>query len=117
MIIFITDLYDEEEDILHFVSRLKTARNEVIVFHLMGEHEMKLDFEGSFTFQDLETKTVRKVDTPLQRKQYEGRVQHWIRQSRLWMLERQISYHLILLSDSFENSLREFLKIRKTLIR
>ncbi len=56
MIVFITDLYDDERDLLNFISRLKTRRNEVIVFHIMGEHEMKFDYDGSFTFQDLETK-------------------------------------------------------------
>jgi hypothetical protein len=117
MIIFMSDLYDAEGDLLHFISRLKTPRNEVIVFHIMGEHEMELDYDGSFTFQDLETKTVRKVDTPLQQKEYVARVAEWIKQSRLWMYERQISYQLIRLNDPYENSLREFLKVRKTLIR
>lgn len=116
MIIFITDLYDSAEDILHFISRLKTLRNEVVVFHLMGEHEMNLDFDGSYTFQDLETNAVRKVDTPLQQKQYADRVEQWIKKSRLWMLEKQISYQLILLNDSFGKSLRDFLMVRKKLI-
>src|SRR5690349_14676757 len=56
MIIFITDMYDEDHDLQKFISRLKTSRNEVIVFHLMGKHETDLDFDGSFTFEDLETK-------------------------------------------------------------
>ena len=117
MIIFITDLYDEGKDLLNFISRLKTPRNEVIVFHIMGEHEMKLDFEGSFTFQDLETKVTRKVDTSAHQKQYIERVTEWIKQSRLWMYEKQISYHLISLNDPFEKSLRDFLRVRKSLNR
>ena len=117
MIVFITDLYDEERDLLNFIARLKTPRNEVIVFHLMGEHEMKFDYDGSFTFQDLENKTSRRVETTFQQKEYVERVEEWIKQSRLWMYERQISYQLIRLSDAFENSLRDFLKVRKLLIR
>jgi uncharacterized protein (DUF58 family) len=117
MIVFVTDLYDSERDLLNFISRLKTPRNEVIVFHIMGEHEMKFDYDGSFTFQDLESKTMRKVETTFQQKEYVERVEDWIKQSRLWMNERQISYQLIRLSDAFENSLRDFLKIRKLLIR
>ena len=117
MIVFITDLYDDERDLLNFIARLKTRRNEVIVFHIMGEHEMKFDYDGSFTFQDLETKTVRRVETTFQQKEYVERVDEWIKQSRLWMYERQISYQLIRLSDPFENSLRDFLKVRKLLIR
>ena len=112
-----TDLYDDEEDLLQFISRLKTPRNEVIVFHIMGDHEMKLDFEGSFTFQELESKKVRRVETTFQQKQYEERVTDWVNQSRLWMYEKQISYQLIRLSDAFENSLYNFLKVRKLMIR
>jgi uncharacterized protein (DUF58 family) len=117
MIVFITDLYDDDRDLLNFVARLKTSRNEVIVFHIMGEHEMKFDYDGSFTFQDLETKTVRRVETTFHQREYVERVDEWVKQSRLWMYERQISYQLIRLSDAFENSLRDFLKVRKLLIR
>jgi uncharacterized protein (DUF58 family) len=117
MIIFMTDLYDEGNDLLNFISRLKIPRNEVIVFHIMGDHEMKLDFEGSYTFQDLETKATRKVDTTELQTKYVERVTEWIRQSRLWMYEKQISYHLIRISDPFEKSLRDFLRIRKSMVR
>ncbi|HKZ38990.1 MAG TPA: DUF58 domain-containing protein [Chryseolinea sp.] len=117
MIIFITDLYDEGEDLLNFISRLKTPRNEVIVFHIMGHREMELDYDGSITFEDLETKTIRRVDTRSQQKQYVERVMQWLKQSRLWMYERQISYQLIKLNDPFEKTLRDFLKVRKNLIR
>jgi uncharacterized protein (DUF58 family) len=117
MIVFITDLYDEGQDLLNFISRLKTPRNEVIVFHIMGHHEMELDYDGSFTFEDLETKTIRQVDTKSQQREYVERVMQWIKQSRLWMYERQISYQLIKLNDPFEKTLRDFLKVRKTLTR
>jgi uncharacterized protein (DUF58 family) len=117
MIIFITDLYDENEDLLNFISRLKTRRNEVIVFHLMGQHEMDLDQGGAFTFEDLETKLKKKVDTVVVQEEYSRRVAQWIEQSRLWMYERQINYHLVRLNDPFENVLRDFLKVRKILNR
>jgi uncharacterized protein (DUF58 family) len=117
MIIFFTDLYDEEEDLLRFISRLKTPRNEVIVFHLMGKHEMDLDQDGSYTFEDLESNAHVKVDTTLQQKHYVERLNQWIQKSRMWMLEKQISYHLVLMTDPFEKTLRDFLKIRKAMIR
>jgi uncharacterized protein (DUF58 family) len=117
MIIFVTDLYDEHDDLLQFVSRLKTRRNEVIVFHLMGDHELKLDHGGAFTFEDLETKQKRKVDTTVLQKTYVQRIDEWIKRSRLWMYERQISYQLIRISDPIENALRDFLKVRKIMNR
>jgi uncharacterized protein (DUF58 family) len=115
MIIFMTDLYEAEKDLLSFIARLKTPRNEVIVFHIMGDQEIDLDFEGSFVFQDLETSSSVRVDTALMRKQYAERVAEWMSQTRLWLHERQVNYQLIRLSDPFENSLHNFLRVRKTI--
>lgn len=117
MIIFFTDLYDESEDLLRFISRLKTPRNEVIVFHIMGKHETDLDYNGSFTFEDLETGVQVKADTILQQKAYVEKLKEWIRKSRMWMLEKHISYQLVMMDDPFEKTLRDFLKVRKTLYR
>lgn len=117
LIIFFTDLYDDGEDLQRFISRLKTPRNEVIVFHLMGHHELNLDQEGSFTFEDLETHAQLKVDTVQQKEQYVARVTTWLQQSRMWMLEKHITYQLVSMHDAFEKTLRDFLKVRKTLMR
>lgn len=113
MIIFITDLYDRGGDLLHFVGGLKTPRNEVIVFHLLGEKEMNLDWEGSFTFKDLETLATVKVDTRLQKKEYQERVRHWISISRMALLEKSISYHAISMGKDIDQTLRAFLQLRK----
>jgi uncharacterized protein (DUF58 family) len=115
MIIFLTDLYDEDGDLLQFISRLKTQRNEVIVFHLLGQREMDLGFEGSFTFRDLENDTTLKVDTRTQKKEYAERVKEWIRQSRLTLLEKSINYYSVSMGDAVGQVLRDFLKVRKTM--
>jgi uncharacterized protein (DUF58 family) len=115
LIIFISDLYDDQEDVLNFISRLKTARNEVVVFHLLGAHEIDFDYNGSFAFKDLETDTVIKVDTLAQRTAYAERVRTWIQKLRLHMLEKSIHYHLIRLNESMDEVLYNFLKSRKDL--
>lgn len=115
MIIFITDLYDEDSDLLRFISRLKTKRNEVIVFHLLGQHEIDLDFEGPFTFRDLENETTLKVDTRTQKKEYTNRIKEWIHQSRLTLLEKNVSYFLVSMGDPVVQVLRDFLMVRKTM--
>ncbi len=117
MIVFVTDMYDDGEDIQQFVSRLKTKRNEVIVFHLIGRKEMDLQHGGSFTFEDLETGIRTKVDTVLQQKEYSHRVQEWLGHSRTWMLEKQINYYLVNVDEPVENVLRDFLTVRKRLVR
>lgn len=117
MIIFITDLYDDGNDIQQFISRLKTRRNEVIVFHLMGRYETQFDFDGSFTFEDLETGVRTKADSRVQQADYKERMQTWLSHSRSWMLEKQINYQLVQLNEPVEEVLRNFLTVRKRLIR
>jgi uncharacterized protein (DUF58 family) len=117
MIVFITDLYDEEQDLTRFIARLKTSRNEVIVFHVLGQHETTLDHSGAFTFRDLESGAMLKVDTRAQQKQYAERLQQWISASRLTLLEKGIHYHLLSMDAPADQVLRDFLKARKNLMR
>jgi uncharacterized protein (DUF58 family) len=117
MIVFITDLYDDDNDLQHFIAKLKTSRNEVIVFHLMGEHETEFDFNGSFTFEDLESGVRTKADTVVQRKDYSQRMKYWLADSRKWMLEKQINYQLVFMNTPVDIVLRNFLHARKALLR
>lgn len=117
MIVFITDLYDQDDDLLSFISRLKTSRNEVIVFHLMGKEEHNLSYAGAFTFEDLETGARVKVDTAVKQKAYKQHLDEWISQVRNTLLEKGISYTLVTLDSPVENTLRDFLKARKQLLR
>lgn len=117
MIVFVTDLYDQENDITSFISRLKTSRNEVIVFHLIGQVERDLAFEGAFTFEDLETRSRVKVDTAVKQKEYKQLMDQWIIDTRTALLEKNINYTLVSLNEPVENTLRDFLKTRKALLR
>lgn len=117
MIVFVTDLYDRDKDLLSFISRLKTSRNEVIVFHLMGKMEHDLSYEGAYTFEDLETGARVKVDTAVKQKEYVRLVDDWINTVRATLLEKSISYTLVTLDSPVENTLRDFLKARKQLLR
>lgn len=117
MMVFISDLYDEDGDLFNFLSRLKSSRNEVIVFHLMSDKETDFDFGGSFTFEDLETGIRTKANTMLQQKEYSHRVRDWLANTRTWMLEKQINYQLISIDEPVDRVLRDFLTARKKLAR
>jgi hypothetical protein len=51
------------------------------------------------------------------RSDYERRIQHWITDSRNWMLEKQIYYQLVKTGDAPQSVLRNFLTVRKKLMR
>ncbi len=113
MIIFITDLYDDNNDLAHFITRLKTPRNEVMVFQILGQNERDLSYGGSFTFEDLENGTRLKADTHKQQPVYQERLHEWLQHWRGSMLEKNIHYQLVMLNESVDKTLRDFLRIRK----
>lgn len=117
IILFFTDLYDNGKDLQQFVSQLKTSRNEVVVFQVMGNDELNLETEGVFTFEDLETGERRKVDTIAQQRAYTKRVNDWLQQSRAWMLAKHIDYQLVRMDSAIEAVLISFLNSRKRLFR
>lgn len=117
MILFFTDLYDEENDLLHFIKRLKNKRNEVIVFHILGDQEATLNYEGVFTFEDLENGNRVKVDAKQQAATYQQNLSKWIERVRHTLLEKQISYENITMATPPEMALRTFLTSRKKLVR
>jgi uncharacterized protein (DUF58 family) len=115
MIVFLTDLYDDRQDLQRFIARLKTPRNEVIVFHLLGRRETDLDFPGAYTFEDLETGERIMTDPLAQRKTYTVAVHDWIQDVRNSMLARQINYHRVTMDEPVDQVLRNFLNARKAL--
>lgn len=117
IILFFTDLYDEAGDLLHFINRLKTPRNEVLVFHLLGAGELALDQDQTLTFEDLESGQRIKIDTKAQQTAYREKMADWLHATRDWMLQKQINYHQVRLDAPLEILLRDFLKLRKSMIR
>jgi hypothetical protein len=53
----------------------------------------------------------------VQQKDYARRVNEWLKTSRGWMLEKQINYYLVSMEEPVETVLRNFLTVRKSLIR
>ncbi|MEQ9098153.1 MAG: DUF58 domain-containing protein [Imperialibacter sp.] len=117
MILFFTDMYDNEGDLQDFIRKLKTPRNEVIVFHLIGREELELNYSTQLTFEDLETGERLKVDSPAQQSVYRKKMGEWVDATRDWMLQKQVIYQPTYLDDPAPEVLRTFLKARKSMIR
>lgn len=115
MMIFFTDLYDDEDDIFRFIQRLKTPRNEVMVFHLLGRQERDLNHRASVTFEDLERQTQLKVNTAQQQQGYREKMESWLHNNRQHLLSKGIHLEVVMMDSAPEHILREFLKVRKNL--
>ena len=116
LIFFITDLYEQDEEITGLIKRLKTSRNEVVVFQIMGKSELNFDYSGTVTFEDLESGTKLKVSPKEARQTYVENLNTWMNNTKQMLLANGISYHLFKMDEPIAEALQVFLKKRNNLI-
>jgi uncharacterized protein (DUF58 family) len=116
LIFFITDMYENNEELTRFVKKLKTLKNEVMVLHIMGAHELDFNYKGNVTFEDLETGTKLKVNTREAKKMYLQSLDNMINNAKDFLLANNIGYHLFRLDEPIGEALQLFLKKRNNLV-
>jgi len=113
--IFISDLYQREDEIFALLDAASTIKHEVIVFHLMSRNELELDFKGYSNFEDLETGETVQVDQAGIRKAYLSRLQEYLEQVKAKALDKRIFYRLLSTDEPLDLAIRDFLNQRKKL--
>lgn len=73
--VLISDLYDAREEIVDAVTRVRRARHDVIVFHLLDRAEKFLEKRGTYEFHDLETNETLLADADRVRRDYIERME------------------------------------------
>ena len=116
LIIFISDFHEEDSELTKAMVKLKTPKNEVLVMHLLGDHELAFDHEGSLTFEDLETGERMEVDAKQSKAMYLTSIKRSIENLKNTCLSKDISYHQLTLKTSLGETLQYILKKRKALM-
>ena len=116
LIFFITDMYEQDEELSRLIKRLKTTRNEVVVLHLMGKSEIEFNYTGTVTFEDLETGAKVKVEAKEAKKHYLDSLNFNLNKNKEIMLSNGISYHIFRMDEPIFEILQVFLKQRNNLI-
>jgi len=70
VIVLISDLYDEPDNIIAGLKALKAKGNDIIVFHVMDNFELTFPFEEMAQFEDMETRRKLHVIPEYLRTQY-----------------------------------------------
>lgn len=115
LLIFITDLYETNDEIFTLLDTLNTLRHEVVVFHLMSGNELELDFKGYTSFEDLETKEIIQIDQDKARTAYRQKLDQYLEETRIKLLDRKIFYRLLRTDEPLDQALRDFLNQRNKL--
>ncbi|MDB5263087.1 MAG: hypothetical protein JWQ14_2368 [Adhaeribacter sp.] len=110
--IFLSDLYEQENEITNLLGNLRSRGQEVLLLHLLGQKEMTLDYKGAVLFEDLETGQTIQVNATQYRERYEKQYQTWLRETAAVMRKKQITYDQFFIQESLDKALRLFLKVR-----
>ena len=73
--ILISDLYDEREEIVEAVKRVRRVGHDVVIFHLLDRAEKLLEKRGTYEFRDLETGETILADADRIRRDYIERIE------------------------------------------
>lgn len=116
LFVVISDLYDENNEWTEFIKKLKSPKNEVIVFHLLGKQEKSLELEGAIRFEDLESGKVVESNPETLRSQYQSQMNSWIETTDSLMRNHGIDYMLFSFTDPVQDLVNTFLNHRKRLL-
>lgn len=115
LLVFVTDLYQVDNEIFTLLDTLNSLGHEILVFHLMARNEVELDFKGYSTFEDLETGQTIQIDQAKARKEYKHNLSQYLEETRMKMLDRHIYYRTITTDEPLDQALSGFLKQRNKL--
>lgn len=115
LVVFISDMYENEDELSVFLSNLKTKRNEVILIHLMGEKELTFDYDKVMTFEDLETAQRVKLDGAKASNIYKKNLNDHLESIKETAVKNGIEYLMINTADKMGDILNLFLKKRNSL--
>jgi uncharacterized protein (DUF58 family) len=114
LVILVSDLLDEPEQILKGLRLFRFKGNDVIVFHLLDQAELDLPFDGNILFEDLEALNLKVVADPRSiRNTYRAVVQEFITEMRKKCHDDSIDYQLISTSTPLDQALASYLSWRE----
>jgi uncharacterized protein (DUF58 family) len=113
LLVFITDMYQEDGEISKLLESLAALRHEIIVFHLMGQNELDFNFKGYSALQDLETGEVIAIDPKQSKIDYQETLEKHLAGIRMQLLGKRIFYKMVSTAQPLDEALRDFLVHRK----
>ncbi|HEX9648935.1 MAG TPA: DUF58 domain-containing protein [Cyclobacteriaceae bacterium] len=116
MVIFLSDMYEKENELMDFITSLKTQRNEVLVLNMVAQNEIEFAYEGFHTFKDLETGEEVLTDADKAREFFVEKKRIAENHFQTTFLAKEIDYHQFNSGDDLPTLLSGFLQIRKRLV-
>ena len=115
LVILISDLMDDQEEVLMGLKHFLYKGHEVIVFHILDPKEINFDFDERVRFKDLELGTDIITDPRQIKKTYQQNMQKFIHFYRKNCGKNRIDYIQISTDQPLDSALTEYFAKRKKL--
>jgi uncharacterized protein (DUF58 family) len=92
LIVLISDLYDEPDEVMRALHHFRHRRHEVIVFQVFDKAEIEFPFRDVISFHDMETREKLQIDPAYVRDAYREQVAAFIESYRRACAESQIDF-------------------------
>jgi hypothetical protein len=112
LIVLISDLYDDPDEVIRALHHFRHCRHEVIVFHVLDKAEIEFPFRDSVAFHDLETGERIQVDPAYVRDVYKEQIEAFIETYRRACAESNIDYVMTDTSVPYDFMLSKYIAKR-----
>lgn len=112
LIVLISDLYDEPDEVMRALHHFHHRRHEVIVFHILDKAELEFPFKDVIAFHDLETEERLQIDPAYVREVYVDQIKQFTENYRRECAESQIDYVLTDTSVPYDFMLSHYVSKR-----
>jgi len=115
LVVLISDLFDDPEEILNGLQHFRYRQHEVLVFHVLDELERSFDYKQEARFVDLETRREIRSQPWFIKDEYQQRVAEWQQRLARECRQRLIDYVPMTTSKPFDLALLSYLNKRSHL--
>ena len=113
LVVLISDLFDNAEEVLRGLQHFRHRRHEVIVLHLLDDAEIAFPFDRVTLFEGMERGEEVVVDPRVVAEGYRASVADYLEGLKRGCAEKTIDYQRMLLSEPFDRALTAYLGWRK----
>ena len=117
LVIIISDLYDDPQEVMKAIQHFVYKKHQIIVFHLMDPSELEFPFKKILSFVDMETQEKLQVDPRYVREAYLEEMKAFIDGYRKECSDRNIEYALTPTDTPYDRMLLNYLARRKALMK
>ncbi|MCX7762676.1 MAG: DUF58 domain-containing protein [Candidatus Kryptonium sp.] len=116
LIIVLSDLLDDQNEVISAFKHFKHKKNEIIVFQILDPMERNFEFSADAIFKDMETMEKVMTQSLYIQRDYKSVMNEFINRYRVECLANGIDYELMDTSTSFDVALFRYLSKRQGLM-